>query len=437
MKKALTVLSFVPLLAAGILFISPAHASAAISFGTVNSNANENSPGDEDDLTITKPSSTVSGDFLIAGITINGGDEVDVTSVPSGWTLIERTDNDDDLMFATYYKTAGNSEPASYTWAFERGDGGTVRAAGGIIRYTGVHATSPIDEEAENEGFDDQFVAPSVDTDYTNDRVVVFYAQDDDNTHPTPSDTSERYDVENGDSSGPRTSAADFTQASIGSTGTKTIDSGNTDVDWITQTIALREALLNQTITFGALSAKTYGDADFDLSASASSGLTVAFGATGACSMADADTVHLTGSGSCTITASQTGNGTYSAATPVQQSFSIAQKAITITGITVDNKEYDGTTAATIAGSAALSGVINSDDVTLGGSPVATFTSEDVANTIPVTVTGYTLGGAAAGSYSLSQPTGLTADITGKPLTVTALGTNRVYSAGVTTALVG
>ena len=54
-----------------------------------------------------------------------------------------------------------------------------------------------------------------------------------------------------------------------------------------------------QAITFGALSGKTYGDADFTVSASASSGLPVSYAAGGDCSLSGA-TVHITGAGSCT-----------------------------------------------------------------------------------------------------------------------------------------
>src|SRR5207244_4949895 len=39
----------------------------------------------------------------------------------------------------------------------------------------------------------------------------------------------------------------------------------------------------SQTITFGALTTKTYGDADFNVSATASSGLPVSFSASGNC----------------------------------------------------------------------------------------------------------------------------------------------------------
>src|SRR5205814_3534251 len=42
-------------------------------------------------------------------------------------------------------------------------------------------------------------------------------------------------------------------------------------------------AKANQTITFNALANKTFGDADFNVSATASSGLSVSFTATGNC----------------------------------------------------------------------------------------------------------------------------------------------------------
>jgi len=42
----------------------------------------------------------------------------------------------------------------------------------------------------------------------------------------------------------------------------------------------------NQTITFGALAGKNFGDADFSVSASATSGLAVSFSANGQCTNA-------------------------------------------------------------------------------------------------------------------------------------------------------
>ena len=90
----------------------------------------------------------------------------------------------------------------------------------------------------------------------------------------------------------------------------------------VPQTFAITE-FQAQTISFSALPNKTYGDPDFTVSATASSGLPVSFSAAGYCTVAGA-TVHLTGVGSCTVTASQAGNSVYSPAPLVNQSFTIS-----------------------------------------------------------------------------------------------------------------
>ena len=94
-----------------------------------------------------------------------------------------------------------------------------------------------------------------------------------------------------------------------------------------------------QTITFGALSNRTYGDPDFNVSATASSGLTVTFGATGNCTVTGT-LVHITGAGSCTVTASQPGDSNYLAAADVPQAFTIAKAAQTITFAPLADKTY-------------------------------------------------------------------------------------------------
>ena len=109
---------------------------------------------------------------------------------------------------------------------------------------------------------------------------------------------------------------------------------------------------LNQTIAFGSLANKTFGAAPFTVSATASSGLPVSFAATGNCSVSG-DLVSITGAGSCTITASQSGDTNYSAALDVSQTFSIAKAPVTATagsGVAI----YDGLTKST--GSCVVSG---------------------------------------------------------------------------------
>ena len=102
----------------------------------------------------------------------------------------------------------------------------------------------------------------------------------------------------------------------------------------------------------------------------------------------------------------------------------IAAKALTITGITANNKVYDRLLATTLAGPAAPVGVISGDAVTIAGSPSANFLTVTVGNSKPVTVSGYTLGGLDAGNYSVSQPAGLTANITPLGLTISGVVAN-------------
>ena len=85
--------------------------------------------------------------------------------------------------------------------------------------------------------------------------------------------------------------------------------------------------------------------------------------------------------------------------------------ALQVTGVAAQNKTYDGTTTATLSGTAQVASLAG-DAVTVDASGMAAqFVSTAVGTVVPVTVTGYALTGAAAGNYSLSQPTGLSADI--------------------------
>jgi len=96
-----------------------------------------------------------------------------------------------------------------------------------------------------------------------------------------------------------------------------------------------------QTITFAALGGKTYGAAPFAVSATASSGLTVAFisTTTAVCTVSVATVTIVTG-GTCTIQAQQAGNGNYNAATNVNQSFTVAKAAQTVTFAALAGKTF-------------------------------------------------------------------------------------------------
>ena len=109
----------------------------------------------------------------------------------------------------------------------------------------------------------------------------------------------------------------------------QTLQANFTPADAVDYNTASASVLINvspapQTITFSPLANKTFGDPDFSVSAAASSGLLVAFTASGSCTATlDGTDVQLTNSGTCTITASQGGNGNYLPAVPVAQMFTV------------------------------------------------------------------------------------------------------------------
>ena len=128
--------------------------------------------------------------------------------------------------------------------------------------------------------------------------------------------------------------SSDFGQCSVpaGLTGVTAIAAG-----WY-HSMGLAE-LASQTITFDSLADKTYGAPDFTVSATASSGFPVSFNASGICTNSGA-TVHLTGAGSCTITASQPGNVNYDPAPPVSQSFTVVRGSQSIGFGALESKTY-------------------------------------------------------------------------------------------------
>ncbi|MEY2879840.1 MAG: hypothetical protein RLZZ15_2220 [Verrucomicrobiota bacterium] len=89
------------------------------------------------------------------------------------------------------------------------------------------------------------------------------------------------------------------------------------------QTFAVDRA--NQTLTFGPLVNRTFGDPPFPISATASSGLAPSYSVASGPATIAGNVVTLTGAGNVTLRVSQTGNGNYSAAPDLQQGFAVAR----------------------------------------------------------------------------------------------------------------
>ncbi len=192
-------------------------------------------------------------------------------------------------------------------------------------------------------------------------------------------------------------------------------------------TINFTIAKANQTITFAAIASQVYGTAPITLTATSTSGLSISYASDNALSGSTSGNIlTIVGTGTANITASQAGDSNYNPATNVVRVLTVTPKPITISGLTADNKTQDGTTAATLSGTAILVGVLSGDvaNVNLVSAPVANFASANVGTGIAVTVTGYSLSGSASANYSLSQPTGLTANINALTVPVATAATN-------------
>jgi hypothetical protein len=139
-------------------------------------------------------------------------------------------------------------------------------------------------------------------------------------------------------------------------------------------------ASTSQTINFAALSDKGYGAAAFALSASASSGLPVTFQVAGPATLSGS-TLTITGTGTVSVTASQAGNATYAAASPVVRSFTVTKANLTATAANFSrvygaaNPSFTYTVAGYVNGDSAsvVSGSATLSTTATSTSPVASY----------------------------------------------------------------
>lgn len=98
-------------------------------------------------------------------------------------------------------------------------------------------------------------------------------------------------------------------------------------------------------------------------------------------------------------------------------SSTVSTKNLTITGLSASNKVYNGTTAVSVAGTPAFSGLVNGESFSPTGSVSWDFPNASVENGKTLSRTGSYSDPSA--NYTVTQPS-LTADITVKALTITA-----------------
>ena len=198
-------------------------------------------------------------------------------------------------------------------------------------------------------------------------------------------------------------------------------DGGNYDLTKVTAntaTFTISKAKQEELVIEGKPEQVYYGDT-FKLTTSGGSGDgTVTWGAVGG--KADIDTdgnVTITGVGEVTINVVKAGDANYQQ-TSTQWTFTAAPKPITAS-IVVDNKDYDGTTAATVA-SAGIT-TINSDTVTIDPASItAAFDTPHAGTgkTVTLDTSKVKVTGDGAAKYAISYPATVTANINKATTTV-------------------
>ncbi len=191
--------------------------------------------------------------------------------------------------------------------------------------------------------------------------------------------------------------------ATLGGSAIKTYD-GNTTAPVGSLTLGQSGAIDGDTVNLSALSSATYDNKNAGLNKTVSSNvLSIA---------------------SATNGAKQVFGYTLASATATGNVGTINKADITaVTGITANNKTYDGNTNATLnTGAAGFTGIIFGETLTVGAA-TGTFNSKDVLAANTVNISGITLadGSGLASNYNLTNNTAsAAANITTRPITVTA-----------------
>jgi len=212
-----------------------------------------------------------------------------------------------------------------------------------------------------------------------------------------------------------------------------------------------------QSMTFTALAARAYGDADFSPGAATSSGLPVSYTSSNLnVATIVENQVHIFGKGSTTIIAAQPGDTNYLAAEPVKQVLMVnkARAKVILTGL---EQTYDGaakqavarteprdltvaltydrkTAAPATVGSYTVSGVVQDDNYE--GSAVGTITIAKAPQSITFTAPETVIYGEKPFSLFAAPSSGLPAAYVSSNTSVAAINGNEVRTVGTGTATI-
>ena len=148
--------------------------------------------------------------------------------------------------------------------------------------------------------------------------------------------------------------------------------------------------------------------------------------------------VTVVGAGTATITATAAKvAGEYAKGTASYE-LKVAKKAVTIEGLTANDKIYNGNADAAVSGTPEIKGLIDDDDVTVAMG-TASFSDKNAGANKEVTFADFELTGKDADNYQLAaQPASVKKEISKKEVTIINVkATDREYNGSVDVALTG
>ena len=200
-------------------------------------------------------------------------------------------------------------------------------------------------------------------------------------------------------------------------------------------TLTVTPLVASQTITFGALADKTYGDPAFVVGATGGgSGNPVTFtaGPAAVCTSSglNGSTISIVGVGSCSVNADQAGNASFSVASTVTRSFNVGKAPLTVTAD--DKSKIQGSVNPTLTYT--LSGFVLGQTLATSGvsgsaSCSTTATAGSSPGTYPITCA---LGTLTAANYSFGPYVAGTLTVTSATPKLVFLTPAQTMTVGVT-----
>ncbi|MDN5215161.1 MBG domain-containing protein [Fulvivirgaceae bacterium BMA12] len=176
-----------------------------------------------------------------------------------------------------------------------------------------------------------------------------------------------------------------FSIASIGSELLLSTTNANVDRDFKVFTTVKPQI---QSINFGVLSSKTYGDPTFEPVASTTSGLPIEYNsANPEVALVNGNSISINGAGVTTITASQPGNASFHAANNVEQLLTVDKATLNVTVVNVSRDEGEPNPVFELR----YEGWVGGDDINdLDVIPIASTTADIPSDegTYPITISG-------------------------------------------------